>query len=426
VALAVSRPSAGQSPPPVPAARQAAAALLAPVPAAGETTAQLVDRLTAALRDAPGDPAALDNLAFAELQMAREDGDPLWYTKADRLFRRSLERSPNDIPALAGLGSLALSRHDFSGALRDGRRVLNLQPGSDYALGVVADANIELGRYAAARLAVQRMLDRRPDVSSYARASYLLELEGHVGAARRAMVAAVASGAPARENTAWAQVQLANLDLNHGRFELASREYAAALRTYPGFVHALAGRARLAAALGHYTEAAALYRRVVDRYPLPAYVIALGETYQAEGASRRAARTYALVRAEEALYAANGVNVDAELALFEADHGDPAAALAAARSVAAVQRSVTVEDVLAWALFKSGHPAAALSASDRALALGTQDATMLFHRGAIESALGRNAAAHSDLTRALAINPRFSPLHAPVARRLLETTRGRS
>ena len=34
------------------------------------------------------------------------------------------------------------------------------------------------------------MLDRRPDVSSYARASYLLELEGHLAAARRAMVAA--------------------------------------------------------------------------------------------------------------------------------------------------------------------------------------------------------------------------------------------
>ena len=39
---------------------------------------------------------------------------------------------------------------------------------------------------------------------------------------------------PARENTAWAQVQLGNLDFNHGRYRRAAAGYAAALRTSPG------------------------------------------------------------------------------------------------------------------------------------------------------------------------------------------------
>jgi tetratricopeptide (TPR) repeat protein len=405
---------------PTPAERAAAAPLVSQLPSPGQTTRELIDRFTAALAAAPHDPAAYDNLAFAELQMAREDGDPSWYPKADRLLHRALALSPDDIHALGGLGSLALSRHDFSGAVAYGARALRLQPSSTYALGVLVDARVELGRYDAALTAVQMMLNVRPDLSSYARASYLLELDGHVAAARRAMVEAVRSGASAKENIAWTQVQLGNLDFNHGHYGLAAESYAAALRTYPHFVHALAARAKLAAAMGRLGLAARLYTDVVRRYPLPAYVIALGDVHRAAGNRQAAARMYRLVRAEERLYAANGVNVDAELALFEADHGGSAsAALARARAVARLQDSVGVLDVLGWTLFKAGHPRAALAAANRALARGTRDAGMLFHRGAIEAALGMRGAARRDLSAALSINPHFSLLNAPLARRLL-------
>jgi tetratricopeptide (TPR) repeat protein len=404
-----------------PAQRAAAAPLVTDVPSPGLTTKELIGRYSAAVASSPDDPAAYDNLAFAQMQMAREDGDPGWYAKADRLLHRALALAPNDISALGGLGSLALSRHDFTGAVAYGRRALALQPSSSQALGVLVDAQVELGRYGAAARTLQRMLNARPDLSSYARASYLLELDGHAHAAHRAMVEAVRSGASAKENVAWAQVQLGNLDFNHGRYRKAEASYAAALRTYPNFVHALAARAKLAAANGHLETAARLYSAVVRRYPLPAYVIALGDAQEASGDRRASARSYGLVRAEEALYAANGVNVDAELALFDADHGgNPEAALARARAVAHVQHSVGVQDVLAWTLFRAGHPRAALAAANRALARGTQDAGMLFHRGVIEAALQMRSAARRDLWAALRVNPGFSVLHAPVARRLLE------
>ncbi len=419
VAVAVHRTGAA-SPSLTPAQRAEVAPLVTPIPAPGTSTRQLIDRYTAQLRATPTDPAAYDDLALAELQMAREDGDPLWYTKADRLLQHALALAPNDVTAIGGLGSLALSRHDFVGAVALGTQALRLQPESSYALGVLVDANVELGRYADARSALQRMLDARPDLSSYSRASYLFELEGRIPAARRALQAAVSSGAPARENTAWAQVQLGNLEFNHGSPDAAAGDDSAALRTDPGFVTALAAQAKLEAAFGHYTLAAATYRTVVARYPLPAYVIGLGDVYRVSGHPRAAAREYALVRAEEALYAANGVNVDIELALFEADHGgDPAQALAKARSVARVQHSVTVSDVLGWTLYRAGHLQAALAAANRALALGTQDAGFFFHRGAIEAALGRRDAARSDLRHALAINPHFSLLYVPITHRLL-------
>ncbi|HET7172384.1 MAG TPA: tetratricopeptide repeat protein [Gaiellales bacterium] len=384
------------------------------------TTPQLVARYRAEAAASPHSAQAADNLALAELQMAREDGDPTWYTRADALFRHALALAPGDFTALAGQGSLALSRHDFTGALALGQRALAIDPSSPFAMGVVVDANVELGRYAAARSALERLLDQRPDLASYSRVSYFLELHGRTAAARRALVQATQSGAPSGENTAWAYLYLGNLDFNHGRYAAAARSYRAAIHTDPGFLHARAAQAKLAAARGDYRKAIAAYSAVVARYPLPAYVIALGDVYRAAGRPAAARRQYALVRAEERLYAANGVNVDVELALFDDDHGgDVAGALARMRALARIQPSVTAEDALAWTLFKAGHARAALAAADRALRLGTRDSSFLYHRGAIEASLGMRGPAARDLRAALSLNPRFSLLYAPDARRLL-------
>jgi tetratricopeptide (TPR) repeat protein len=407
-----------------PSLAPAAALQVSTAPAAGLTTRQLVDRYTAAAKAAPT-AAAFDNLALAELQLAREDADPTWYGKAQILFNRALALDPENFEALGGLGSLAASRHDFTAALALGRRALSIDPQSGYALGVVVDSEVELGRYPAARHTLQRMLNDRPDLSSFSRASYLLELEGNIPAARRALQQAIASGAPAKENTAWAYLYLGNLEFSQGRYRQAQRQYRLAGEAQPGFVHAAAAEAKLAAARGEYGRSITLYRRVTDRLPLPAYVIALADVEAAAGRPVAARRTEGLVRAEEALYAANGVNVDVELALFEADHGgDPQRALALARAAERVQKSVVVEDALAWTLFKAGHQRQALAASQRALALGTRDAGFLYHRGAIEASLGMRSQARRDLTAALAINPHFSVLYEPDARRLLREVSG--
>jgi tetratricopeptide (TPR) repeat protein len=385
------------------------------------STPQLVARYRAEAADRPRSAQAADNLALAELQMAREDGDPTWYTRADALFRHAVALAPADFTALAGQGSLALSRHDFTGAVALGRHALRIDPSSPFAMGVLVDANVELGRYGAARVALARLLDQRPDLASYSRASYYLELNGRTAAARRALVQATQSGAPSGENTAWAYLYLGNLDFNHGRYADAARSYRTALHIDPGFLHARAAEAKLAAAAGDYRKAIAGYSAVVARYPLPAYVIALGDVYRTAGRPAAARRQYALVRAEEQLYAANGVNVDVELALFDDDHsGDVASALRRMRALVQIQPSVTVDDALAWTLFKAGHARAALAASNRALRLGTRDSSFLYHRGAIEASLGMRAPAVHDLRAALRLNPRFSLLYAPDAHRLLK------
>ncbi|MFJ6949753.1 hypothetical protein ACISU4_34895, partial [Streptomyces wuyuanensis] len=84
------------------------------------------------------------------------------------------------------------------------------------------------------------------------------------------------------------------------------------------------------------------------------------------------------------------------------------------------RRTVHTEDALAWALHRAGRSAEALPHARAATATGYRDAAFLYHRGMIERAVGERAAARASLTRALAVNPAFSPIGAREARRALD------
>ena len=113
----------------------------------------------------------------------------------------------------------------------------------------------------------------------------------------------------------------------------------------------------------------------------------------AAGKPAAARKQYALIGAIEKLLAANGVRTDLEISLFQVDHGIQLRhALERARIGHAERPSIDGDDALAWALARNGHCAEALPHSKRALRLGTQDATKLFHRGMIERCLGHAAA----------------------------------
>jgi Flp pilus assembly protein TadD len=124
------------------------------------------------------------------------------------------------------------------------------------------------------------------------------------------------------------------------------------------------------------------------------------------------------------LFKANGVVVDLELALFEADHGDPATALSLAQEVYVDRPTIRAADALGWALFKNGRLADARKRSAEALRLGTRDPVLLYHAGAIAAAAGERKNAIRDLKAALALDAGFSPTGAQAARDLLATLGG--
>jgi tetratricopeptide (TPR) repeat protein len=268
------------------------------------------------------------------------------------------------------------------------------------------------------------MVELRPDLSSYSRISYLRELHGDTTGALDMMRQAVEGGAPNTENTAWTRTQLANLYFNLGNLKEAEYEYRQTLELRPGYLYALAGLARVRAAQGRTEEAITLLTQVNQAMPLPEFVIALGDIYQSDGQLEAAQQQYELVAAIQQLYEANGVDLDLEMALFNADHGrDLSKAVTQARRVFAQRPSIQAADVLAWALYQVGEYQEAQSFSQRALQLGTQDALKLFHAGMIAYRLGQEAQARTYLQHALELNPYFSILYAEEARQTLKELR---
>ena len=221
-----------------------------------------------------------------------------------------------------------------------------------------------------------------------------------------------------RRRAAWTAVELGKLEWSVGRIDRAAASFKLALAVRPGYAPALDALARVEHARGHTEKAIQLQRRAIAAIPLPHLVAQLGDLLAAAGRATDAREQYEVVGAIERLEVVNGVETDLETALFRIDHGIRLReSLRLARAARDARPSVLGDDVLAWALVRNGHCAEARVASERSLRLGQRDATFFFHRGMIERCLGNAASAKSWFTRALDLNPHFSILWAPVARR---------
>jgi tetratricopeptide (TPR) repeat protein len=388
---------------------------------ANASTDTQIKSLQDQLRAHPEDWQSYSQLGLAYLQKARETGDPTYYQKAEAALEKALSLQPADYASISARGALALARHDFSSALAWGEKARQINPSRTYAYGVIADAQIELGRYDEAVTTLQEMVDLRPDMSSYSRISYLRELYGDVDGALEMMQLAVDSGIPDAESTAWVRTQLANLYFNRGDLDHAELEYRRTLQDRPDYVYALAGLGRVRAAQGNMDEAIRLLKQAVAIMPLPEFVITLGDLYQASGQQESASQQYQLVAVIESLHRANGVDMDMEIALFHADHDQNLEeTLALARKAYANRPSIHAADALAWALYKTGNSKEAQRYSVEALQLRTKDSLKLFHAGMIALDLGDEPQARKYLEEALRINPHFSILYTEEARRILE------
>jgi tetratricopeptide (TPR) repeat protein len=390
----------------------------APAPPANATDAQ-IRQLQVKLRLEPDDVRSLAALGLQYEQRMRETADPTYLTKADGVLHRALKLAPQSPEATIGLGSLALSRHDFRGALVLGRRAIRLAPGAGLPYGITGDALLALGRYDAAFRTFDRMVREEPGASAYARIAYARELLGNRAGALQAMRLALQSSEGQGEAAAWVRFQIGKLLFNGGRTDAAIGQYRMALRELPGYVHALDGLAQAEAAKGNTRVALRLSRRAVETVPLPQFVTTLADILQSSGDRTGAREQYALVGAVERLLRANGVKSDLEIAQFYVDHGQRLGhALELARRAYAERPSIDGDDVLGWALVRNGRCGEGLHYATRSLRLGTRDASKFFHRGMAERCAGHAAEARIWFERALALNPHFSLLWSPVARRL--------
>ncbi len=372
-------------------------------------------------RDA-ADFVAYNKLGDLYLRRAEQTGDVSDYARAQVALESSVTLLERNYEGRVLLAYTYNSQHEFEKALAFAEALVEEYPDKPFGWGVLGDAQLALGLYDAADRSYGRMVGLAPSLASFSRAAHIAEVRGDLALAELNWDNAlrVDSGA-APEASAWARVEFGRFHFNRGDLDVAEEAYHASLDMYPGNIHAIASLGAVRAARGDDDGAIALYEQVVDRNPLPDYVIALGDLYTRTGDHAKADRLYALADAIGQLYEANGIRDELTLILFDADRGvAPARALARAEQALDGRPSIWSADTYGWALYRVGRLEEARAQAEVALSLGTQDALLYFHAGMIAAGQGDTAAAIDYLNEALRINPYFHVLHAGHARAALE------
>jgi tetratricopeptide (TPR) repeat protein len=348
------------------------------------------------------------------LGKARLSGDPGFYVNVASCADQALRVSPGEPGALQLRSLVLMNGHRFEDARREALKVLATDPLNPIALGTLSDALLELGRFEDAVDAAQRSADAKPGPVAYARASYFRWLTGDKDGAKRFIKSAL-SGRDRRdpEPTAWTFVEAAKIFWHEGDYEGADAVLAEALRWVPDYPLALVTRGRVALSLGQRERAIHLLERAYRMQPLPetAWLLADARAMQGDvaGAEVENERVVQAGRRSDRLalalfYATKNRAIDEALRIIEEER--------------AGRGGIYVDDTYAWILYRAGRIDEARRASDRALRLGTPDARILYHAGAIQMAAGVPTG-RSLVEKALAINPQFDVTGAAEARALL-------
>ncbi|MEV4312464.1 tetratricopeptide repeat protein [Actinocrispum sp. NPDC049592] len=386
------------------------------------------DRLTASvasmqnrLRRLPQDAGGWAQLGSGYVELARITVDPTYYLKAQGALDKAMQLEPDNPQGMIGMGMLANARHDFTTARMWGTRAVTTSPTAE-GYGVLADALTQLGDDAGSKDAVQKMLDLKPNVTSFTRASYYFETHGMDIEAKAAMERALgAAGAP--DEIAFCRYYLGELAFNSGNLDEADKQYTQGLALVPYDPALTEGAAKIAAARGDYEKAVGAYRLLVSRAPLPQYLTEYAEVLEASGRKDEADKQFMILAQQQKLMESQGATDDLTAALVAADHGSPTEALARATAEWGRRQSVLVADAMAWALHVNGRDAEALPYAEKAAALGWHNATFAYHRGMILLALGRTGEAEQFLAQAVDTNPHFSVSQAGIAKRKLAELR---
>ena len=327
-------------------------------PRPSSPTQALIESLLARVAADPDDADAQRDLGLALLQRVRETADPSLYAPAEAAFDAARTLAPDDVLVLVGLGGLQLGRHEFADALETGEAAVEACPG-------LRPGAWRRRRCAGRARPVRRRPTPRPSGCSrcprtcrrWPACPTSRELRGDLaGALERDARGRRFAGSRTGEHGLRRRRSSATCSSTTATRTAPQSAYEAALALVPDHAPSLAGLGRLAVGrgrprrgdravrAGRRDPAAARVRHRAGRGPRPR-----------RADRRRGAPAFELARAEIQLFQAGGVVVDLDLALFEADHGDPARALELAEAAYAATPTVRAADALAWALHRLGR-----------------------------------------------------------------------
>jgi tetratricopeptide (TPR) repeat protein len=362
-------------------------------------------------------------LGRAWIRKARETQDPGYFQNAAAVASVILEANANSILGLGLRAQVELNRHDFRDAKGTAETILGKKDDDLIALGVLADATLELGEIEESERAVQRMLNLKPNLASYIRASYLKWLHHDSPGAKEAARLAIDAGNDRSdpEPLAWTLVQAALIFWQQGDVAGAEAGFAKALGTFADFPPALVGKGRVALARGDGKLAVSYLEKAYRLSPLAETAWALADAQTMAGDLDGAKKTQATLEKTAKLADPRTLGV-----FWAVRKEHPEEALALLQNERKHRGDLATLDGLAWALHRVGKDKEALVESDRARRLGTQEAALSFHAGAIRLALGGAKAAEGKklLQEAFKLRSALDPASAAELATLLGETSG--
>jgi tetratricopeptide (TPR) repeat protein len=289
-----------------------------------QTNTHQVSAISSKLIAQPNNPEALVELSQIFCIEARVTGEHGYYyptvlTMLDRALAQPDLSEKVLFEATALKANVLLAQHRWNDGLATAQKAHALNPYSAQVYAALIDAHVELGHYAQAVALTDLMMEIKPGLMAYARASYIRELHGDIPGAIDAMRMAVEAGYPGYDNTEWCRMHLAELLEGQGKWNEAEYQYRVSLDYREKNPFAEAGIAGIMIERGQYESAEQLLKGALAAVPEISFQEDLFVLYQKMGRDADATEAYRGIIEMVEDDAAHGHQVDLDYAkiLFE-------------------------------------------------------------------------------------------------------------
>jgi tetratricopeptide (TPR) repeat protein len=360
------------------------------------------------LQKQPNRHQAYNDLALALVRRVRETGDSSYCQQAQLAIASSLRIQPENFEGEQAHVAILLAEHKYRSALEEAQALNHRMPDAVIIWGYMADAEAALGDYEKAEESAQWMMNLRPgNLPAYLTGAALRQDWGDVDGALDFLSKALQQTPPLEtEETAWILTRMAQLQRQAGQPGAADLLLEQALKTFPNYYQSLEELAEVRLAQNRYSEAVELMEKRNRIFPSPASHLLTARAFEHAGRPVEAATMYAEFEREARAQIALPDNANVDLISYYADHAhQPREALRIARLEMENRHDVWTLDAYAWGLYANGQYAEAGQQIEKALAIGTRDAVLLYHAGVIEAASGKRVEAMRYFQQSLDLNP---------------------
>ncbi|MEP6778999.1 MAG: tetratricopeptide repeat protein [Gemmatimonadaceae bacterium] len=349
-----------------------------------------------ALENDPVSAIAMTQLAALHMQRARESGNYQDYITAEGYARKSLKkRTQRNGSAAVTLVSILLAQHRFTDARDVANDLVKRESDIPQYRSLLGEVSMEVGDYATASKMFDSVWVERAHLSNAPRLARWLELNNHVPEARRMLTEArdeaMARMDVAKEQKAWFNLRLGDLELRSNNLRSAEKAFEVGLQVEANDPRLMSAMARLYAAKNDSKDAIEWGERAIAEQLDPATLGVVGDAYEALGDTVKSNEYFHTL--EVAVTQQPGAYHRA-WSLYLLDHNlRISEVLGKAQEELKDRKDIYGYDIVAWALHKSGRQVEAEAMMKQALRLDTQDPLLARHQAAIKAAMPVTTAA---------------------------------